>query len=189
MPKLLKFGLVFAWFPASFVFLISLIIFYQFQTPVIQSPPSTVAADLPGTSGIEPQILGVKIDDLRPIKIQNFLKGTPLVSYSDYMVEMSDKYGIDYRFIPAIAMKESGAGRAIPEGSFNAWGFENGRTRFASWESAIEAVAKTLRYRYIDKGLTTPDEIMPVYAPPAMENGGGWATAVNDYLAKMERPL
>ena len=102
------------------------------------------------------------------------------------MVEVADKYDIDYRLIPAIAMKESGAGTAIPESSYNAWGFENGRTRFTSWETAIETVGKTLNKRYITKGMSTPDEIMPVYAPPQMETGGKWAKDINYFYTQME---
>lgn len=135
---------------------------------------------------IQGQVVATQISDARPFMVEKFLKGTALAPYSKNMVEVSDKYNIDYRLIPAIAMKESGGGNVTPTGSFNAWGFENGRTRFGSWEEAIDTVGRTLKKRYISKGLITPDQIMPVYAPPAVLNGGGWARDINSYYTQME---
>ena len=152
--------------------------------PSVSAPfEATIPQD---ANNIQGQVLATKIDDARPLIVEKFLKGTVLAPYSKQIVATSDKYDIDYRFIPAIAMKESGGGNVAPAGSFNAWGFENGRTHFASWDQAIDNVGKTLKTRYIDKGLTTPDDIMPIYAPPAVENGGGWARDINLYFTKME---
>lgn len=137
-------------------------------------------------NNIEGQVLGTKIEDPRPYIVARFLQETPLEQYSNLIVEVSDQYDIDYRLIPAIAMKESGGGVAIDLASHNAWGFENGRTYFDSWDTAIRAVAKTLRTRYVDKGLTSPEQIMTVYAPPAILNGGGWAKDINLFFSQME---
>lgn len=132
------------------------------------------------------QVLGVQVNDLRPHLVENFLKGTELAGYAEYIVRVSDKYALDFRLIPAIAMKESGGGNAARAGSFNAWGFENGRTNFGSWEEAIDLVGKTLKEKYADKGLVTPEQIMPVYAPPQMFTGGQWAKDINHFFSKME---
>ena len=83
-------------------------------------------------------------------------------------------------------MKESGGGTTVDEASHNAWGFENGRTYFDSWDTAIPIVAKTLKERYVDKGLISPEQIMAVYAPPAILNGGGWAKDINLFFSQME---
>lgn len=135
---------------------------------------------------IEGQFLGVQIDNNRWQAIESFLENTPLEPYSGYLVETSDKYGIDYRLIPAIAMKETSGGTTARAGSFNAWGFENGRTNFESWETAIEIVAKTLKERYIARGLVTPEQIMPVYAPPQIEKGGKWAKDIKFFFSQMD---
>jgi len=190
MPK--RFGLLFLWFPSTILFLLlALFYFYTYSHPLIlgSKTSSKVAYEITEPKDLESQVLGVEITDKRPFVVADFLKSTPLESYGSYIVEVSDKYDIDYRLIPSIAMKESGGGRAAPTDSFNAWGFENGRTRWGSWEEAIDNVGKTLKNRYIDRGLTTPDLMMPVYAPPAMENGGGWARAINNYFHKMEKFL
>lgn len=155
------------------------------ETQVLASYPIITASEFE-VNNIEGQVLGTKIDDIRPYLVSKFLNGTPLEPYSQLIVEVSDKYGIDYRFIPAIAMKESQGGSAINQSTHNAWGWENGRTNFASWESAIDIVGRTLKAKYIDRGLTTPDEIMAIYAPPQLLTGGKWAKDVNQFFSQME---
>lgn len=135
---------------------------------------------------LDSRVLGVEITDSRPYIVENFLKNTPLEPYSDEMVTVADKYQLDYRLIPAIAMKETGGGKAAPDGSYNAWGFENGRTDFSNWDSAIESVGKTLKTKYADKGLVTPEEIMPIYAPPQVHTGGKWAKDINHFFSQMD---
>ena len=146
----------------------------------------TVAAAESQENILEGEILGVQIEDMRPHYVANFLENTKLEPYSLYIVEVSDKYGIDYRLIPAIAMKESGGGNAIVESTHNAWGFENGKTVWPTWEEAIDNVGKTLKNRYVDRGMTTPDEMMPVYAPPQMHTGGKWAKDINRFFSQIE---
>lgn len=140
----------------------------------------------PEENHIEGTVIATEIEDVRPFLVEKLLEGTPLASHSPYIVQVSDKYDIDWRLIPAIAMKESGGGAAVSETSHNAWGFENGRTQFSSWEVAIDTVGKTLQKRYIAKGLTTPEQIMAVYAPPQLETGGKWARDINFFYSKME---
>lgn len=181
-------GRVYIWFLVAPITL-SLTIFSLYTTNLSktkQTPTTASATKKPHSINLNSQVLGNHVVDFRPIRVAKFLKNTPLEPLSEEIVAVSDKYGIDYRLIPAIAMKETGAGRTAPDQSFNAWGFQNGKTRFASWEQAIDSVAKTLKERYIAKGLTSPDDIMPVYAPPAVENGGGWAISINKYIAQME---
>jgi hypothetical protein len=154
---------------------------------LIQESPYVMFSSLPATvSDIQ---TAVKAGDARPVIIEDFLNGAPLTSFSKHMVEISDKYDLDFRLLPAIAMVESGGGRAIPEESYNAWGwgiYGDQVMRFESWPEAIETVASGLKINYIDLGLDTPEKIMPKYAPPSVEKGGPWAKAVSSYLAQME---
>ncbi|KKP93653.1 MAG: hypothetical protein UR98_C0003G0023 [Parcubacteria group bacterium GW2011_GWA1_36_12] len=83
-------------------------------------------------------------------------------------------------------MKESGGGTASSQVTHNAWGWENGRTNFSSWEYAIETVGRTLKNNYITKGLITPEQIMTVYAPPQIYTGGKWAEDINSFFSQME---
>src|SRR4030043_2058154 len=118
-------------------------------------------AAVPAPIGIISQSFGH--GDARPLLIKKYLEKykTPLLPYANYIFTVSEKYGLDYGLIVAIAQCESNVCKKIPTGSFNCWGFENGDTRFYSWEHALERVAITLKEGYYDKGLVTPDQIMP----------------------------
>jgi len=130
----------------------------------------------------------IETDDARPVIIDQYLRkfNSPLAPYAHFLFQMSEKYGLDYRLMIAIAQCESNLCKKAPPGSYNCWGFENGATRFLSWEQAIEQVAKTLKEGYIDQGLVTPEQIMPKYAPPSVEKGGPWARCVRQFLEELE---
>lgn len=156
----------------------------SFETEKVlgSSTPMELYAALPPAVGTITQ--AITTGDARPILIEQYLEkyNSPLLPYSDFIFEMSEKYGLDYGLMVAIAMCESNVCKKIPDGSYNCWGFENGATVFLSWEQAIEQVAKTLKEEYYDEGLVTPEEIMPKYAPPSLEKGGPWAKCVIQFL-------
>lgn len=130
----------------------------------------------------------VETDDARPVIIDQYLEkhNSPMAPYADFLFQMSEKYGLDYRLMIAIAQCESNLCKKSPPGSYNCWGFENGATRFLSWTQAIEQVAKTLKEDYIDQGLVTPEEIMVKYAPPSVEKGGPWARCVEQFFKELQ---
>lgn len=180
---------LFLWFfvtPPLLFFAILFAARQNHQFNLYQSYPQIANEEFKIDNDMEGQVLAVKIQDIRPYLVSRFLQNTPLEPYSEYIVEVSDNYSIDYRLIPAIAMKESGGGISIDQSSHNAWGWENGRTYFSSWQVAIETVAKALKNNYIAKGLITPEEIMTVYAPPQIYNGGKWAKDINHFFSQME---
>ena len=184
-----KLAVVFLWFlivPLTLIATSTLLYQTTNIKPNLNFKSSQATESFINQNNLQGQVLGAEITDMRPYIVENFLKNTQLENYSEQIVEASDKYGINWRLIPAIAMRESGGGDKARPGSFNAWGFENGRTNFDSWESAIESVAKTLRIRYVDKGMTTPEEIMAVYAPPQLSTGGKWAQDINYFFSKLE---
>lgn len=148
--------------------------------------PSQLFAALPEViGGISTAIL---TGDARPVIIDQYLTqyNSPMTPYADFLFAMSEKYGIDYRLMIAIAQCESNLCKKAPPGSYNCWGFENGETKFLSWEQAIEQVAKTLKEDYIDQGLITPEQIMAKYAPPSVEKGGPWARCVEQFLEELQ---
>lgn len=139
-----------------------------------------------------PSVLGtftsaVAAADARPEIVRQYLeKGrSPLLPHANLIVELSDMYSLDFRLIVAIAQCESNLCKKIPAGSYNCWGFQNGATRFLSWEQSLNQVAKTLKEDYIDRGLTTPQLIMPKYAPPSVEKGGPWAKCVEQFMEEL----
>lgn len=182
-----KFAIVFLWFWLTPIALIvTALLLYQYAHTTNIAEVGSIQTANPKGNHITGQVLGIQIDDMRPYYIANLLRNTRLEPYAHLMVETSDQYGLDYRLIPAIAMKESGGGNKVAEYTHNAWGWENGRTVFPSWEVAIATVAKTLKTKYVDKGLTTPEEIMPVYAPPQVLTGGKWARDIRYFFSKLE---
>lgn len=66
----------------------------------------------------------------------------PLEGHGTFMVEMADKYNIDWRLIPAIAMRESTGGKFACYNNPFGWG--SCKIKFDSFEEAIESIAKNL---------------------------------------------
>ena len=129
-----------------------------------------------------------KTQDIRVANLKYFFRKYESVLYdqSEFIVKMADQFKLDYRLIPAIAMQESGLCKNIYEGSYNCWGwgiYGNTVTRFGSYEEAIETISRGLKTNYIDKGLTTPEDIMRKYTPPST---GSWAFGVNFFLKIIE---
>jgi hypothetical protein len=114
---------------------------------------------------------------------------SPLQDYASQIVQAADKYGLDYRLIPAIAMQESILCRRIPKNSYNCWGFGiyGGKVkRFANFSDAIETVTKTLALEYHDKGLKEPSEIVSKYTPG---NTNDWSGNVSYIMGRIASSL
>jgi hypothetical protein len=158
------------------------------NTNIFESPQPGVRvyASLPSDM---PSIVSEIISaDARPEIIREYLKenNSPLEPYAATLVETADKYKLDYRLLTAIAQKESGLCRVIPEGSHNCWGWgihSKGTLMFDSYEQGIETVSKGLKENYIDLGYITIDDIMKKYAHP---DSTTWAEGVSMYMKQME---
>lgn len=127
--------------------------------------------------------------DARPEIVKQYLEyyNSPLTPYSDFIIQTSDKYKLDYRLIPAIAQQESNLCKVIPPGSYNCWGWgihSQGSLGFDSFEEGIDTVSKGLRTQYLDKGLGTVTEIMSKYN--ATSPDGAWAKGVSQFMDEME---
>jgi hypothetical protein len=111
---------------------------------------------------------------------------SPLEPFASNIIDDADKYGLDYRLLPAIAMQESNLCQKVIPNSYNCWGFGiygNKVTRFENYPEAIDTVAKTLANNYIAGGLNTPEEIMRKYTP---SNNGSWAFSVNYFMDMLQ---
>lgn len=130
----------------------------------------------------------IESSDARPEIIRKYLTkyNSPLVPHSNFIVEIADKYSLDFRLLPAIAQQESNLCKIIPPGGYNCWGWGitgSSTLGFDSFEHGIETVAEGLRRLYLDKGYKTVEEIMSKYTP--MSNGS-WAQGVNQFMGDME---
>lgn len=154
-----------------------------------KTPGAQVYASLPNSL---PSVSGeVGAADSRIGRLKFFLTkhDSTLLPYASYIVEVSEKYGLDYRLTTAIAQKESGLCNAIPEGSNNCWGWgihSAGTLYFDSLPEGIETVSKGLKNYYIDLGYSSVEEIMAKYAHPSSTT---WADGVRQYMEEIEPTL
>lgn len=155
---------------------------------ILLTASSTQASDvsMAGQSASLVQNINIKTD-VRANRIRSFLVkyNSPLVPYSKLIVELADKYEIDWKLVTAISGVESTFCKAIPYNSYNCWGWRNGEHVFESYPDALEKVSKTLGNNYYKKGLDTPETIAPVYAPPSST----WARNVRFFISRLEDDL
>ncbi|MCH7541268.1 glucosaminidase domain-containing protein [Patescibacteria group bacterium] len=121
--------------------------------------------------------------DVRPVLIDRFLSkyGSPMVGMGGEFVSAADRYGVDWRLLPAIAFQESNLGKKIPKNSYNPFGWaiyggENTGVHFNSWSKGINIVAAKIKTDYINNGFTTPETIVTKYTS---KNNSSWVFAVN----------
>ena len=112
--------------------------------------------------------------------------GSPLAPYAQFIVQVADRYSLDFRLITAISRQESNMCRVIPPGSYNCWGWGitgEDSLGFTSFQDGIERVSKGLRENYLNKGYATVDDIMNKYTPLS---NGSWAQGVNAFMTEMQ---
>jgi len=159
-------------------------------------PQDTVAISLAGEAPIGAENQGsstiIESADARIPLVQNFLERhkSPILAeepeFATFLVEMADRYEIDFRLLPAIAMQESNLCKVIPKDSHNCLGLgvhSRGTWGFETYADNFEAAAKILKKNYIDIGLVTPAQIMTKYTPSSP--GGAWAKSVNQWMSEM----
>ncbi len=98
-------------------------------------------------------------------------QNSPLADYSWFFIRQADFWGVDWRLLPAISGIESSFGRVMISGSHNAYGWGGGHIEFANWRESIDWVNWGLRTGYYDRGLVSPRDIGPVWAPPSTHWG------------------
>lgn len=166
--------------------LISLYFFHQHQTSLKKSWGIAKASphyeSLPAPRASVDQ--EIEAEDARVAVLDEFFvdHDSPLSEHGAAFVETADKYGLDYRLLPAIAMQESNLCKKTPKDSNNCWGFGiyGGRVmRFSNYEEGIETVARGLSKNYVAHGLVEPEEIMKKYTPGS---NGSWANGVNYFM-------
>jgi Mannosyl-glycoprotein endo-beta-N-acetylglucosaminidase len=85
--------------------------------------------------------------DARAVKIDAYFakNDLPLTGYGYAFVETADKYDLDYRLLPAIAMRESTGGKfACPNDEHNVFGWASCKRTFESYENSIDSVGAHL---------------------------------------------
>lgn len=187
-----KTTLIAGWFGSSLITILFalFLLIYLSTTKVVQ--PTIHSFKLYAALPIKNTEVTDKIThkDARAKIVEDFFKDykSPLSKYGDTFVSVADKYKLDYRLLPSIAMQESNGGKKVIKDSFNPFGYGiYGKlvTRFSSWDEAIERVGRGLREDYLDQGLKTPTQIMAKYTPPSKALGGPWAKGVNSFMEEL----
>lgn len=187
-------NLVVAWFAASTVALVFAFIFSLYLSSVkilsfsANGQNFKAYAALPRSEAFISDDIGY-IDGRAKI-IEDFFKAykSPLADYGSHFIQVADKYQLDWKLLPSIAMQESNGGKKVINNSFNPFGYGIYGAlviRFNSWDEAIERVGRALREDYLNKGLKTPFEIMTKYTPPSLEKDGAWAKGVSSFMEEL----
>jgi hypothetical protein len=142
-------------------------------------------------AGNTSQVLSTTITagDARVLLLSQFMArhGSPIAPYADIIVAEADRFGLDFRLLPAIAMCESNLGKHIPsKDSYNAWGVavftgQASGKKFDNWISAIQWVSKYVKEQYYDRGYSDLRDIGAIWAPPSVENGYSWTNCVEGF--------
>ncbi|QQG43304.1 MAG: glucosaminidase domain-containing protein [Candidatus Daviesbacteria bacterium] len=185
--------LVASWFGTSFTSLIfSLILLMHLSTakytPVVSHDFKLYSA-LPAQNTVVSD--AIVHTDARAKIIEDFFLGykSVLTDYANEFIKVADKYQLDWRLLPAIAMQESNGGKRVIANSYNPFGYGiygNNVRKFPSWEEAIQRVGQALREDYVNLGLKTPEEIMTKYTPPSLGKDGAWAKGVRSFMLELQ---
>lgn len=119
-------------------------------------------------------------EDKRVSILHDYLevKKSPLTAYSEYFIEISDKYGLDWTLMPAIAGMESSFGLKMPKGSNNPFGLGGGKLMsFPTLYDSIEYEGKLLSRNY---KLAANHAIGSIYCPK-YECNQNWAVIVTNF--------
>ncbi len=124
--------------------------------------------------------------DSRAVVLKDYLAqyDSPLQNNAQDFIEAADKYGIDWKLVPAISGVESTFGRQIP-GGYNGWGwgvYGDQAIYFNSWKEAIFTISEGLKKGYIDQGLTNPYAMNTKYAASPT-----WGTKVDYFLNDIDK--
>ncbi len=191
-----KFTFIGAWFASTTIALMFAVLFtFYLSTAKLINPNHPAEGQNFKLYAALPKTEMVVTDDIsyadgRSKIIDDFFASykSPLYQYGNIFIQIADKYNLDYRLLPAIAMQESNGGKRVIKDSYNPFGYGIYGSlviRFNSWEEAIERVGRALKEDYIGQGLKTPNQIMAKYTPPSMAKDGAWGKGVSSFMEEL----
>jgi hypothetical protein len=168
LKNIQKFGAVFAFVP----------LFAVPATEINIAPNTSLVANDAGASVEE-------IREERAAKIEKYYsdRSMPLEDKAMKFVLEAEKYGLDWRLLPAIAVRESSGGKNACYNNPFGWG--SCKIKFGSYDEAIEMLAKNLggankKTSYYYAGKTTEEKLY-------YYNGTVVPTYPKEVLAIMDR--
>ena len=194
--------LLLSWFPLAFILLIvNFLVLTSYTTgkngidhPLSANPPVEITFQLSAPNGTA-QVLSATVEagDSRTLLLESFLRqnNSPIAPFAGTIVAEADRFGLDFRLLPAIAMCESNAGKRMPKkDEFNAFGIAvytgqlHGKA-FNSWPHAISWVSQYVKEHYYDRGITDLHDIGAIWAPPSVQTGYSWTNCVESFMEKI----
>lgn len=128
---------------------------------------ATTAADLPVQSMPRP--------DPRIARLEKFFEiyRCPEPHYTSQYLGAADRYGLDYRLLPAVAIRETSCGKTANQRN-NLWGYHPGRQDFPSIEEGLEVIARRLAENSLYKGKTLSDKLFTYNPLPKYPDEVAW---------------
>lgn len=110
--------------------------------------PATETNITPNTSLVSNDV-GVSIEEIRQEradKIEKYYKdrSMPLADKAMKFVLEAEKYGLDWRLMPAIGVRESSGGKNVCYNNPSPFGWGSCKIKFKSYDEAIEVLAMNL---------------------------------------------
>ena len=130
--------------------------YVESRIQLVSPLPKAVQADAKRVN-VSPVPTRISATDPRITKLQTYLteKKSPLAGHSALIIQEADKKDIPWTLITSIAGKESGFGKNIKPGSFNAWGIMSWNSEgvrsirtFRSWEEGIQYASSLISNNY-----------------------------------------
>lgn len=144
------------------------------SAPIVLVQKQNTAAKTPSVLNKETDFLA-KTVELRGQAIDAYFRAydMPLAGTGKLFAESAEKYGLDWRLLPAIAVRESTGGKYACKGDkFNPFGWASCNIGFSSYSDAIDTVARNLAGKDAGtekyyKGKDT-EGILLAYNPPSI---------------------
>lgn len=120
--------------------------------------------------GATPMVATSTVSDSRVTILDSYFKKhhMPLAGYGKEFVAVADENHIDWRLLPAIAVRESSGG--LHECGKNAWGWASCKKTFTSYSEGIETIGRVLGTSKTYKGKTIR-QVLNIYNPPSIMPG------------------
>ncbi|MGH9647120.1 MAG: hypothetical protein ACRD4E_09920 [Bryobacteraceae bacterium] len=112
--------------------------------------------------------------DLRFARLERFFQhyDCPAPRHVAEYIRAADRYGLDYRVLPALSIRETQCG--VQEKQNNRWGYHPGRQSFPSIEAGIEFLAHQLVENPPYKGKTLREKLLTYNPRPAYSDEVAW---------------
>ncbi len=110
------------------------------KTDYVRTPALFAFAEESKPDVVEPAPMAIRVQDTRAARIDAYFArfDLPLTGYGELFVATAEKYDLDWRLLPAIAMRETTGGKFACYNNPFGWG--SCKIRFESFTEAIDVV-------------------------------------------------